>query len=112
MRALDQLYEGDVRSMAEINKALVTLLPKKAGGVDVRDFRPVSLVCGPIKIFDKILASRLAEELPGLVGNHQSAFVKGRSIHDNFMLVQCTTRRLHALRSPTVMLKLDITKAT
>jgi hypothetical protein len=54
MRALDQFYAGDMRGMAAINKALVTLLPKKAGAVDVRDFRPVSLVCGPIKIFDKI----------------------------------------------------------
>src|SRR4051812_9614619 len=92
-------------------KTLVSLLPKIDGASDVRDFRPVSLVHGAIKIFNKVLATRLAAELPGLVGNHQSAFVRGRSIHDNFMLVQGTTRKLHALKEPTVMLKLDITKA-
>ncbi|XP_073358216.1 uncharacterized protein [Aegilops tauschii subsp. strangulata] len=42
---------------------------------------------------------------------HQSAFVKDRSIHDNFMLVQSMARRLHALREAAVMLKLDISKA-
>lgn len=42
---------------------------------------------------------------------HQSAFVKGCSIHDNFMLVQCTARKLHVLKEPMVMLKLDISKA-
>ncbi|XP_073367980.1 uncharacterized protein [Aegilops tauschii subsp. strangulata] len=40
-----------------------------------------------VKIFEKVLACRLVEDLPKLVGNHQSAFVKGRSLHDNFMLV-------------------------
>ena len=84
---------------------------KKDGAVDIKDYRPISLVHGVIKIFDKVLATRLATELPFLVGNHQSAFIKGRSIHDNFMLVQCTARRLHALREPAVMLKMDISKA-
>lgn len=111
MQAFEAFYQADMRGLTVLNKAIVTLLPKKEGAVDIKDFRPVSLVHGAIKIFDKVLASRLAAELPFLVGNHQSAFVKGRSIHDNFMLVQCTARRLHALREPAVMLKLDISKA-
>ena len=45
------------------------------------------------------------------MGNHQSAFMRGRSLHDNFMLVQSTARRLSALKMPTVLLKLDISKA-
>ena len=94
-----------------INRATVTLLPKKPGAVDIRDFRPVSMNHGAIKIFDKILAMRLADDLPHLIRNHQSAFVRGRTLHDNFMLVQGTARRLHALRAPTVLLKLDISKA-
>lgn len=97
MRALHTFHHGDMRGLHAINKAIVALLPKKDGAVDMRDFRPVSLVHGAIKIFDKTLASRLAVDLPFIVGKHQSAFVRGRSIHDNFMLVQCTARKLHAL---------------
>ena len=111
MRALQAFYEGDMRGLPAINKAIVTLLSKKDGAVDVKDFRLVSMEHGIIKIIDKILEARLAVELPALVGKHQSAFVKGRSIHDNFMLVQCTARRLLALNTPTVMIKLDISKA-
>lgn len=77
----------------------------------LKDYMPVILVHGAIMIFDKILATRLADELPFLVGNHQSAFVRGRALHDNFMLVQCTARGLHALKNPTMLLKLDISKA-
>lgn len=111
MRAFELFHKGDMRGIPSINKAIVSLLPKVDGAVQLKDFRPVSLIHGAIKIFDKVLANRVADELPNLVGHHQSAFVKGRSIHDNFMLVQCMARRLHALREATVMLKLDITKA-
>lgn len=111
MRALQEFHGGDMRGLHAINRATVSLLPKKPGVVDIRDFRPVSLNHGAIKIFDKILATRLADDLPHLIGNHQSAFVRGRTLHDNYMLVQGTTRRLHALKDPAVLLKLDISKA-
>ena len=111
MRALDVFYHGDMRGMHAANKALVSLLPKMDGTEELRDYRPVSLVHGVIKLFDKVSAIRLAGDLPYLVGKHQSAFVKGRCLHDNFMLVQGTARCLHALRNPTVLLKLDISKA-
>jgi hypothetical protein len=73
---------GDMRCMALINKALVSLLPKVAGAMDIKDFRPISLVNGPIKIFDKILTTRHAVALSKLLGHHKSAFVKGPSLHD------------------------------
>lgn len=111
MWALEHFFRGDMHGLPSINKAIVSLLPKKMGAVELKDYRPVSLIHGAIKIFEKVLATRLAAELPHLVGNHQSAFVNGQSLHDNFMLVQCTARRLHALREPTVLMKLDISKA-
>lgn len=100
-----------MRGLPAINKAIITLVPKMGGAVDIRDFSPISIMHGAVKIFEKTLSARLAPKLPRLVGSHQSAFIKGRSIHDNFMLVQCMARRLHALRETTVMLKLDISEA-
>lgn len=111
MRAMDCFYKGDMRGLSAINKSLVSLLPKKEGALEVSDFRPINLVHGAVKIFEKVVACRQVEDLPKLVGNHQSAFVKGTSLHDNFMLVQSTARRLHALRNSAVLLKLDISKA-
>ena len=89
MRAMDLFHQGDMRGLPAINN---TLLPKIDGAEDIKDYRPVSLMHGAVKIFEKVLACRLLEDLPKLVGNHQSAFVKGRSLHDNFILVQATTR--------------------
>jgi hypothetical protein len=41
----------------------------------------------------------------------QSAFIKGRFIQDNFMLVQQTARFLHQQKHSRILLKLDISKA-
>lgn len=112
MCALHAFHCGDMRGMHAINKALITLIPKVDGAVDIRDFRPLSLVHGAIKIFAKTLLVRLSDDLPELVGIHQSAYVRGRSIHDNFMMVQCMARRLHGLKMSAIMLKLDISKVS
>jgi hypothetical protein len=58
-----------------------------------------------------VLANRLAGRLNQLVSPNQSAFIKGRFIQDNFMLVQQTTRFLHQQKQPRLVLKLDTAKA-
>ncbi|XP_073361247.1 secreted RxLR effector protein 78-like [Aegilops tauschii subsp. strangulata] len=50
--------------------------------------------------------------MPNIVGTHQSAFIQGRILHDNYMLVQGMVRWLQSTKRPVVMLKLDITKAS
>jgi hypothetical protein len=97
--------------MRRLNNALIVLLPKKEGAMDVKDFRPISLRHSFRKLFSKLLATRLAPRLSELIAANQSAFVKGRSIHDNFKMVQLTTHALHTSRTPSLLLKVDITKA-
>jgi hypothetical protein len=41
----------------------------------------------------------------------QSAFIKNRSIHDNFLAVCTAARRFHTNKTPTLLFKLDIAKA-
>jgi len=57
------------------------------------------------------MANRLAGRLQQMVSPIQSAFIKGRFIQDNFMLVQQTARLLHHQKQPRILLKLDISKA-
>ena len=94
-----------------LNSASIILLPKKADATRVTDFRPISLVHGIAKIFSKVLANRLAPWLNSLVSNCQSAFIKNRSIHDNFLYVQGTVQRLHKQKILALFMKLDIYKA-
>ena len=111
MEALRVIQEGDGRKLHLLNSAFLILIPKKPDAVEVKDFRPISLVHSFAKLVTKILANRLAPRLNSLVSTNQSAFVRGRCIHDNFLLVQQMARFLHNRREPRLLLKLDITKA-
>jgi mannosylglycoprotein endo-beta-mannosidase len=82
-------------NFGRLNGALITLLPKKEGAVDLKDFRPISLVHSFAKLVAKLLALRLAPRMPALVSCNQSAFIRGRCIHDNFVLVRQTAVTLH-----------------
>lgn len=111
LAALNQLHRMDSRGLAQVNKAFIILIPKRHGVDNLSDFRPISLVHSLVKIFTKLLARRLAPKLPDLVDICQSAFIKNRSIQENFLYVQNTVRYLHKTKKPAVLLKLDIAKA-
>lgn len=75
------------------------------------DNRPISLIHSIVKILFKVLALRLHLVMQSLISVNQSAFNRGRSIHDNFHYVQNMVRRCHRNKSPTLFFKLDISKA-
>lgn len=84
LAALLAVQRGHVFNFRLINSAFITLVPKKTEALHVKDFRPISLIHSFAKLVAKLLANRLAPHLPKLVTINQSAFVKGRSILDNF----------------------------
>jgi hypothetical protein len=63
------------------------------------------------KLFAKCLAKQLAPRLKEIVVLNQSAFIKDRSISDNFRAVQLACRWLHSKKFASVLLKVDIAKA-
>jgi hypothetical protein len=79
--------------------------------VEVKDFRPISIIHSVARLVAMVLSSRLVPIMPHIVGPHQSAFIRGRCLHDNFQLVQFIARKLHRLKTNAILLKPDITKA-
>jgi retron-type reverse transcriptase len=90
-----------------LNSANIVLIPKKDGAESIFDFRPISLIPVIAKIVTKMMATRLAPFMNTLISRSQSAFIKTRSIHDNYHYA----RRLHKAKTPALLLKLDIKKA-
>ena len=64
-----------------LNSAYITLLPKKEGAEQPKDFRPISLVHSFAKLVTKLLANRLAPRLQQIVSLpkrlHKRAFYTG-----------------------------------
>jgi mannosylglycoprotein endo-beta-mannosidase len=94
-----------------LNSANIALLPKKEGAEEIVDYRPISLIHIVAKILSKTLANRLGPFMDELVSNAQSAFIKKRSIHDNFLYVKNLATRYHKSKTPSLLFKLDIRKA-
>jgi hypothetical protein len=59
-----------------------------------RDYEPISLIYSFAKLVSKLLANRLAPYLHKLVASNQSTFVRGCSIHDNYMFT--STQKLYS----------------
>jgi hypothetical protein len=95
MAAVSALWSRKFRNFSSLNSAYIVLIPKKEGADQPKDFRPISLVHSFTKLITKLMANRLAARLQQMVSLNQSAFIQGRFIQDNFMLVQQTARFLH-----------------
>jgi hypothetical protein len=111
MAAVLAVWNRKFVNFGVLNSAYITLLPKRDGADQPKDFRPISLVHSFAKLITKMLANRLAVRLQQMVSHIQSAFIKGRFIQDNFLMVQQTARLLHQQKQPQILLKLDISKA-
>ncbi|KAE8790316.1 hypothetical protein D1007_35372 [Hordeum vulgare] len=58
-----------------------------------------------------VLAIRDRKMMHGIVSINKSAFIKVRSIHDNYLLVRQVARKIHASKVSGTFLKLDISRA-
>lgn len=73
-------------SMVEWNNTIVTLIPKVANPVMIKEFRPISLCNIVYKIVAKALTNRLRPVLQNRVDDFQSGFISNRLISDNVIM--------------------------
>ena len=92
MRAIGALEQCTSLNLHLLNSAHMILMPKIPDVAHPQDFRPISLVHFFAKLFTKILAIRLRPRMHELVHPCQSAFIRKRTIHDNFVLVRAQAR--------------------
>ena len=111
MAVLMKLYVGDGRGFGKLNQAHIMLIPKKPEAEEVGDFRPISLTHSAAKLFAKMLANHARRRMKEIMESNQSAFICGRHLHDNFLLVRQVARKIYARKEVGVFLKLDISRA-
>lgn len=93
------------------NASFICLIPKKDRSINIKDYRPISLVTSLYKIIAKVLSLRLREVLSETITEAQGAFVKGRQILDAVLIANELVEDYKKRKKEGVVFKLDFEKA-
>lgn len=94
------------------NVAIISLLLKKdKPPTDCSSYRPLSLLNCEIKLYAKVLATRLERYMPHLVHQDQTGFIKSRLATDNVRRLLHIIDSASSSESSSAILSLDAEKA-
>lgn len=80
-RALEEFHSKGVLCRS-LNSSFITVISKKSQPVDIRDYRPISLLNNFYKLLSKVLTLRMEEVMSFIISPGQCAFVKGCQLLD------------------------------
>ena len=96
--------------MARINYGVISLIPKVVGAMDIQKFRPITVINMLERIFVKVCMTRLSPVAERIAHPLQSAFLKGRRIHDGILALHEIVHEVASKGLKGVFLKLDFQK--
>ena len=67
----------------KINQGLIKILPKDGDKLQVKNWRPITILNISYKVIAKLLANRIAKVLDSIISVTQTGFIKGRFILEN-----------------------------
>lgn len=95
-----------------MKRGVITLIPKPSKDKLLLDnWRPIILLCNEYKLLAHIYSNRLDLGLSKIVDECQSAFVKGRNIHNQTRLRLCLLDYRKFITTDSYVLFLDFFKA-
>lgn len=110
MRAMSEFHNNAVLCRS-LNPTFIALFPKKPGAVDIKDFRPISLLGNFFKILSKTLAKRMEEVMGTIISVNQNAFVRGRQILDCSLIANECIDAWYKVNYLGVVVQIDMEKA-
>lgn len=107
---IHEFYESG-KLVRGFNPSFVTLIPKVENPVQLKDYRPISLISSMYKILAKLLARRLSPVLQKVISESQSAFLPSRNIADGILISNEAIDEAQSQHRGLVIFKVDFEKA-
>ena len=105
-------YFSDSKFYPLLNSTIISQIPKVPNLSTMKEYRPISCCNTVYKVFSKILTKRIKKVLPKLICNRQNAFLKGRVISDNILLMHAIVNGYHRNTGQVkCAMKIDLVKA-
>lgn len=94
-------------------KSQIILIPKKEEPQTPKDYRPITVGNIMYRLLMKLIATRLQPYMMDIISKCQSAFLKGRNIADNTILIKEVLHsfQMSSFGAKAFLLKADINKA-
>ena len=111
VKSLNHAYEKGELSISQ-RRGVITLLPKDESSLlDLKNWRPITLLNVDYKIAAKAIATRMESTLPFLIHTDQTGFIKGRYIGENIRLICDLLEQTKSDKSSGILLSIDFRKA-
>jgi hypothetical protein len=110
LRILNDFALGRL-GISRLNFVVLSLLPKVPGADSIKLFRPIALINVIFKFISKAFASRLSPIAHWVISPTQTAFIKGRLIHDGALALHEILDEIKFTGQRAVILKVDFEKA-
>src|SRR3954463_5084908 len=110
MRLFEFLHVGQL-DLFRLNFGNIILLPKVNNAERIQQYRPICLLNVSFKIFTKVATIRLNSVADHVVRHSQTAFMQGRNILDEVVILHETIHELHSKKLNGVLFKIDFEKA-
>ena len=94
-----------------MKRGLILLLPKKnKNPLQIKSYRPLTLLSTDYKILAKICANRLKRVLPDIIGEQQTGFMEGRHIQTNIRRTMDIVAHVNRSKKRAVIISIDYEK--
>jgi hypothetical protein len=110
LQLLNDFVLGRV-DVARLNFGIISLIPKVHGADRIKQFHPIALINVIFKFVAKAYAIRLAPLAHRTIDRSQSAFIKGRCLHEGALALHEIVHELRVKKQKGLLLKLDFEKA-
>ncbi|KAK9074986.1 hypothetical protein SSX86_003305 [Deinandra increscens subsp. villosa] len=110
LEVMQQFHSYD-QSSPGCNSSFITLTPKVSDPIDYGQFRPVILIGSIYKIIAKVIYSRIKKVMNSIISDTQSAYLEGRSILDNPLILNESIAWLKRNKKYSLLFKVDFEKA-